>query len=413
MAIPQPEPRVARFEKLAYGMFIHWGLYSQLGRGEWIMNRAQIPKEEYAPLAKTFTAEEFDARAIARIARQAGMKYITITARHHDGFSLYDTRGLSQYDAPHSGAKRDLIAEFVEGCRAEGILPFFYHTTLDWYHQDFEKDFEAYLEYLRQSVEILCTQYGEIGGLWFDGNWSKPGADWQEDKLYGLIRRHQPNAMIINNTGLSARGHIGHREIDSVTFEQGHPTPMDREGMPKYVAAEMCQTMNQHWGIGDLDFCYLSPKEIIANLCACRKVGANYLLNVGPTASGRIPDYEKAALLRVGAWVQMHRDVIYEGKPTSVKGTGRNFALEANGKVYLFIHDLGNTGDVNVAIGESGAGPKAFSGVTEPVASIRWMDNDEELAFAQDRSSGLLAVDATGYPYGTNLVVRVAEVSFA
>ena len=93
MAIPQPEPRVARFEKLAYGMFIHWGLYSQLGRGEWIMNRAQIPKEEYAPLAKTFTAEEFDARAIARIARQAGMKYITITARHHDGFSLYDTRG--------------------------------------------------------------------------------------------------------------------------------------------------------------------------------------------------------------------------------------------------------------------------------------------------------------------------------
>ena len=149
------------------------------------------------------------------------MKYITLTTRHHEGFSLYDTQGLSNYDAVHSPAGRDLVKEFVEGCRAEGIIPFFYHTTLDWYQESFNKDFEAYLKYLRDSVRILCTNYGEIGGMWFDGNWSKPNEDWKLDKLYGMVRELQPEAMIIDNTGLRNRGEIGHPEIDCVTFEQG------------------------------------------------------------------------------------------------------------------------------------------------------------------------------------------------
>ena len=131
MAIPAPLPRIAEFEKFGMGMFIHWGLYSQLGRGEWVMFHEKIPKNEYMRLADTFTAENFDSRAIAALAKRAGMKYITITTRHHDGFSLYDTKGLSVFDAPHSAAGRDLIREFVDGCRAEGIVPCFYHTTLD------------------------------------------------------------------------------------------------------------------------------------------------------------------------------------------------------------------------------------------------------------------------------------------
>ncbi|MBQ2720805.1 MAG: alpha-L-fucosidase, partial [Clostridia bacterium] len=244
MAIPVPEKRIAKFEKLGFGMFIHWGLYSQLGRGEWVQFVEKIPKEEYAKLKDTFTAKEFNGREIAKIAKRAGMNYITLTTRHHEGFSLYDTRGLNDYDAPHSPAGRDLIKDFVEGCRAEGILPMFYHTTLDWYNDDFNGNFKEYLKYLRRSVEILCTEYGEIGGLWFDGNWSKPNDDWEEDELYSLIRRNQPDAMIINNTGLDARGFVGNSYLDSVTFEQGRPTPMNREGMPKYLAAEMCQTIN-------------------------------------------------------------------------------------------------------------------------------------------------------------------------
>ena len=124
--VPDPEKRVAEFERMAFGMFIHWGLYSQLGRGEWVMNREKIPKEEYRKLRETFTAKEFHGREIARTARQAGMKYITLTSRHHDGFSLYDTRGLTDHVVMHTPARRDLIKDFVEGCRAEGIIPFLY-----------------------------------------------------------------------------------------------------------------------------------------------------------------------------------------------------------------------------------------------------------------------------------------------
>ncbi|MDD3925425.1 MAG: alpha-L-fucosidase [bacterium] len=412
MAVPQPEPRIARFEKLAYGIFIHWGLYSLLGQGEWAQFIKKIPKAEYMKLKDRFTAEEFDGRETARIARRAGMKYAVLTTRHHDGFSLYDTCGLNDYDAVHSPAGRDLVAEFVEGCRQEGIIPFFYHTTLDWYQESFEQDFDAYLEYLRQSVELLCRNYGDIGGLWFDGNWSKAEADWKEDELYGTIRRYQPEAMIINNTGLSARGEAGHPELDSVTFEQGRPSPIDREGAGKYLAAEMCQTMNTHWGIGSLDFKYMSPAEIIGNLCACRKVGANYLLNVGPTASGRIPDYETAALTRAGDWVRLHEKVLYGGKPCSVAGQGGDFALETDDGIYLFISNLAISGNENVTIGPSGDGPRAFSGLQRKVSSVRWLDNDEPLLYTQDTDSGLFALHATGFPYGSNLVIRVAEADF-
>ena len=130
MAIPIPAPYVAAFEKLGFGMFVHWGLYSQLGKGEWIFDQAHMDKADYRRLFDTFTAADFDAPALARLAKQAGMRYIVLTTRHHEGFSLYDTRGLNTYDAPHSPAHRDLVREFVDACRAEDIVPFFYHTGL-------------------------------------------------------------------------------------------------------------------------------------------------------------------------------------------------------------------------------------------------------------------------------------------
>jgi alpha-L-fucosidase len=411
--IPVPEPHVARFERLAFGMFIHWGLYSQLGRGEWVMHREQIPVDEYAKLKETFTASDFDARAIARIARSAGMKYITLTTRHHEGFSLYDTRGLSDFDAPHSPAGRDLIAEFVEGCRAEGIIPFFYHTTLDWRwgsHTCDEAAFNEYLDYLYESVKVLCTHYGEIGGLWFDGDWSRRSADWKHDRLYTMIRELQPEAMIINNTGIGDEGRISHPLVDSVTFEQSMPRPLDRRGHPKYVAGEMCQTMNSHWGIGAKDFSFKSPADIIANLAGCRKVGANYLLNVGPTAEGAIPAYEASALAVAGRWVDLHSTPVYEGTPVSVSCAGRDFVLSANGKWYWFVHDLRIAGHGQVTVSFGGAGPRAASGFGRRIRSVRWMDNDEALCFAQNADKGLATIDFTGFPYGTNTVVRVSEI---
>ena len=415
-AIPVPEPRVARFETLAYGLFLHWGLYSQLGRGEWVQFLEKIPSDAYARLKDTFTAEDFDARALARQAREAGMRYLTLTTRHHDGFSLYDTRGLTEFDAPHSAAGRDLIAEFVDGCRAEGIVPFLYHTTLDWRWDSAhlsEEKFAEYLDYLHRSVEILCTHYGPVGGFFFDGNWSRPESDWQEDRLYGMIRRLQPEAIIINNTGLNARGAAGHPEIDSVTFEQGLPSLLDRTGRPKYLAAEMCETINRHWGLGAQDFRYLSPVQVIEHLCACRNVGANYLLNVGPTAPGAIPAFEAALLRRVGEWIKIMGDVIYRGKPVpEVVCAGRDFVLEVdhaeNRRLFYFAHDLTELGDSHVTTGAGGNGPRALSGLPGGMTSARWLENGEQTTVAQ--RGAVAAIDCTGFGYGTDLVVRVAEL---
>ena len=411
MAIPKPEKRIAEFENFGVGMFVHWGLYSQMGRGEWIQHQAKICCKEYEKLASTFTASEFDARKWAEIAKDAGARYITLTTRHHDGFSLYDTKGLNCYDAPHTPCGRDLIREFVDACNEFGLAPFFYHTTLDWHHPAFKTDFKAYLQYLRDSVEVLCTQYGKIGGLWFDGNWSRPDDDWEEDALYAVIRRHQPEAIIVNNTGLGARGQIGNLQLDSVTFEQGRPSPMDREGMPKYIAAEMCHTMNRHWGHGANDFNYKSLAHLIETLCACRRVGANYLLNVGPLGSGKISLMQEALMRGIGDWIRATGNVIYTAKPCGVEGDGKNFGLRDENKIYLFVHDLSIVGDANVTVDNGGAGTKIFRGIEQKVASVRWTDCDESLTFRQD--GGTLEVDCTGYPYGKNLVVRVAEVTLA
>jgi len=410
MAIPTPLHRIAEFEKLGLGMFVHWGLYSQLGVGEWTYHIHKRDKDEYKKLKDTFTAEDFDAEALVLTAKDAGCKYITLTTRHHEGFSLYDTCGLSDFDAPHSAAGRDLIREFVDACNKHGIVPFFYHTTLDWLHPDFNENFDAYLEYLRKSVEVLCTNYGKIGGLWFDGNWSRKDADWKEDALYATIRKYQPDAIIVNNTGLEARGKVGHPEIDSVTFEQGRPTPMDREGMEKYVAAEMCHTLNDHWGIGKNDFNYQSPRSIIEHLCACRRVGANYLINIGPTAQGGIDPMQRELMRILGKWMRLYGEAIYRGKPhPATCSHKKNFLLKSEDAIYVFVHDLGRKGNPNVTVGGEIEGDTVFRGVSEPIASITWMDNGEELSFT--RENDVLAIDATGYPYGMSTCVRVAKAT--
>jgi len=411
MSESKPQKRIEEFEKLAYGMFIHWGLYSLLGKGEWAQNNHKIPKTEYIKLKDKFTAEDFDAPAIAAIAKKAGMKYICLTTRHHEGFSLYDTKGLCDFDAPQSPAARDLVAEFVDACNNEGIVPFFYHTTLDWYQQSFEDDFNAYLDYLNKSVEILCTNYGKIGGLWFDGNWSKPDADWKEDQLYATIRKHQPDAMIINNTGLSAQGQTGHPEIDSVTFERGTPIKLKREDAPKYIAGEMCETLNKHWGIALNDFHYISPRDVIERLCACRKVGANCLLNVGPTAHGKIPAYETALLEKVGQWINICGDIFYYAKPSQITSSNDDFALEHENKTYIFMHDLCMEGDENVIFGGATEKPRAYGKLNKKITSVKWLDSGEKLEFCQDIKNGLCTIQPKMYPYGTDLVVRIAQIT--
>ncbi len=185
------EPRIKQYEDMGLGLFIHWGLYSQLGVGEWTEFIHERPQAEYEQAIHTFTAADFNPKQIVHEAKKMGAKYIVLTTKHHEGFFLYDTHGLSDFDVMHSPAGRDLIKEFVDACNNEGIKPFFYMATYDWHNPLYKTDFNAYLEYLRKSVELLCTNYGTIGGLWFDGNWNKKDADWHLDELYGTIRRYQ------------------------------------------------------------------------------------------------------------------------------------------------------------------------------------------------------------------------------
>lgn len=409
--IPAAPQYIKDFEQLGFGMFVHYGLYSMLNSGEWTLHTNNRDIEEYKKLAESF--ECVGMSDIVNTAKKAGCKYICLTTRHHDSFSLYDTKGLSEFDTVHSPIGRDLVAEFVSECRKADIVPFFYHTTLDWMHPDFNDNFDAYLDYLYKSVEILCSNYGKIGGMWFDGNWSKPDADWKEDKLYKMIRRLQPEAMIINNTGLNARGKMGNCEIDAVTFERGLATPIDRTGKPKYMAGEMCETLCDHWGAAD-DINYKPVKTLIESLCNCRKVGANLLLNIGPNADGTVSTMQKGIMECIGRWMDIYGKSIYNGRPYITYADKKEFVLKDTkdeNTAYIFKFDLGfSTGDVNVSLGIDEGGENVFDKFDRQVESIKWMDNDEELEFAQKDDK--LNINFTGFRYGQSLCVRVAEIKF-
>ena len=408
---PTPEPRVLRFEQLGFGMFVHFGLYSMNHYGEWGLKINELDPLAYEKLAQSFKVDSM--RPIVQTAKSAGCKYICLTTRHHEGFSLYDTKGLSDYDVMHTPTGRDLIAEFVEECRKEDIIPFLYHTTLDWHHPDFDADFDAYLDYLYNSVELLCTNYGPIGGLWFDGNWSKPDADWKENRLYRMIHRHQPEAMVINNTGLRHRGEGGDPEIDAVTFECGMPEPLDRRGMPKYLAGEMCETLSDHWGMGD-DINFRSVKQMIEELCECRKAGANFLLNIGPEGDGSVSTIQRGIMECIGHWMDIYGTAIYNGRPYLSYSDKRDFLLKdaTDDRVaYLFHFDPGQCrGNENVTLALAEEKATAFENVDRPVDTMVWMDSDEAIPFTQNGST--VSANLLGYPYGKSLCVRVAKVTF-
>ncbi len=357
------------FENMGLGVFVHFGIYSVLGKGEWAKFSRKIPHEAYEALAERFCPKESWAKELAQAAKCAGAKYITLTSRHHDGFSLYDTQGLDSFDAPHF-CGRDLVAEFVAACREEGLVPFFYHTLLDWHRPEYKTDFPAYLAYLRASVEKLCKNYGPIGGIWFDGMWDNFNADWEEDALYGMIRTYQPTAMIINNTGMDARGALGHIELDSVTFECGKPQPINLESSPKYIASEMCQTMNDHWGYAAMDLDYKSMADILKDLAVCRRYGANYLLNVGPMADGTLRLMDRGILETLGQWVGVNEEAIRCPRPTpvTVNNMEQDFLLKGDDAWYLFV--------VNAPMNNNPDGERIeeFS-FEDHIQSVSWLDS--------------------------------------
>ncbi len=387
--------RIKDFEKLGFGLFVHFGLYSMVGKGEWYLHlNPNADKTEYEKLANKFEIKETWAKDLVETAKKAGCKYITFTTRHHDGFSLYDACGLSDYDAPHSACKRDLIKEFVDACNEGGIVPFFYHTLLDWREQSYQKDFPKYIDYLVSSIEILCKNYGKIGGFWFDGMWDKADEDWQEDRLYGTIRKYQPDAMIINNTGLNELGKVGHYEIDSVTFERGKPCFVDNSD--KYRAGEMCQVLNDHWGYAQNDCNYKSVKELIENLVDCRKYNCNFLLNTGLLGDGSVNLMDKCLLEQIGKWVRSTKEFIYNAKSCDIKAENADVLFDGE-YYYAVIKDVEMTADENVQRNLKKRNVKIHANVLDAV----WLDNGN----AVDVKDGEFAVEP--YRYGQSYSLRV------
>lgn len=391
---------IERFQNLGFGLFVHFGLYSIVGKGEWhFWHDSGADKATYEQLPSKFRVAPNWAKRLVSAAKSAGARYITLTTRHHDGFSLYDTRGLNEYDAPHSACGRDLIKEFVEACREADIVPFFYHTLLDWHNEDYQNNFPRYIDYLIESVKILCTNYGPIGGLWFDGMWDKPNGDWQLDRLYGTIRSLQPEAMIINNTGLSELGKVGHYEIDSVTFERGKPNPTDCSDRPR--AGEVCDGLNDHWGYTRDDLNYKSVKELIYELIDCRKYNANFLLNTGLCGNGTVNPTDKGLILEVGKWIHRNKKFIYKVRGADISAENAD-VLQDGKSLYVIVKDVGMIANVNAARAKEIVQIKLNT--SRPIKKAVWLDNGQSIPIADN------SFDAEPFPYGCSLCARVAKI---
>lgn len=387
------------FEKLGLGMFVHFGLYSLIGRGEWIKFHENIPTEEYKKNMARFKVNKNWAHELVKTAKNAGCKYITLTTRHHDGFSLYDTCGLNTYDAPHSATGRDLVREFTDECNKQGIIPFFYHTLIDWSVSYDKETFGEYLKYLRASVEIICKNYGKIGGIWFDGMWDHRDWNWEEDAMYGMIRKYQPDAMIINNTGMDDLGGLGHIELDSVTYERGKPAAMELKDKPKYLATEMCQVFGCQWGYAPEDINYKPVSEILQNMLDCRKHKANFLLNVGPMPNGQIPSMEKGYFDKIGAWMKYNAAAVRDVDFVECNvDRPDDFMMydNANACYYLFVH-------------RAMAKETVTFDMSKKIRSMKYLDGKTKIAFKQ--KNGKVTFETSPSAPGVDLIVRVVKIT--
>ncbi len=320
------EDRIKWFLEARFGMFIHWGLYSILKRAEWVMYLERIPKDEYAKLAEKFKPEKFDANEWVEIAKRSGMKYMVFTSRHHDGFSLFDSK-YSDFTSMKSAAKRDFIAEYVEACRKAGMKVGIYYSLLDWrwdaYWKGPKKDpkgWSKFLEYVHGQVEELCSNYGKIDILWYDGAWPYSAEDWKSEELNAKVRKLQPQILVNNRSGIPG---------DFDTPEQHIPwwkTPKR--------PWETCMTMNDSWGYFEADRNWKSPKQIIEALVRCVSLGGNFLLNVGPRADGSFPPEALEILAKIGKWMRIHGESIYGTGPCPFTTTVGAFTAKSN-KVYL------------------------------------------------------------------------------
>ena len=304
-----------------FGMFIHWGLYALPARHEWVKNQEKTPEEKYDQYFKYFNPDLYDPKEWARAAKNAGMKYVVLTSKHHEGFCLFDSQ-YTDYKATNTPCGKDLIKEYVEAFRAEGLRVGFYYSLLDWHHPDFTidryhprrddknreelnkgRDMKKYAEYMRNQVTELLTNYGKIDILWFDFSYEDKGKDdWEAEKLIATARALQPDLIIDNRTEI---------EQDLWTPEQVQPREWVRDDAGNLVVWELCQTFSGSWGYHREEASWLSPEMLVRMLVNTVSCGGNLLLNVGPTARGYFDERAVAALEAIGGWMKYNSRSIY------------------------------------------------------------------------------------------------------
>lgn len=360
---PTPENLKARevFSNDRFGLFIHWGPFSIPGDGEWVMNNRNISVKNYKRLVNFFNPIEFNAAEWVSMAKNAGMKYITLITRHHDGFSMWDTK-YSDYNIMHTPYKKDIVKLIADECHKQGIQLFLYYSLLDWGRDDYphetgrtghgtgrkgKGDYASYLQFMKNQLTELLTNYGEIGGIWFDGHWDQTQPEgsedrtsrinWHYDEIYSLIHSLQPQCLIGNNHHLTP-----FPGEDFQMFERDLPgennSGLSFQQASQKLPLETCETMNNSWGFNITDTSYKTVKQLIHYLVNAAGRNANFLLNVGPMPNGKIQPEFIDTLKEIGKWLQVNGKTIYNTRGNIV--TPQKWGvLTANNKT-LYVHIL-------------------------------------------------------------------------
>lgn len=391
---PSPENLKARqwFQDAKFGMFIHWGVYSVLGDGEWVFHNRKLTLDEYNKLPQFFDPEKFDAQTWVALAKSAGMKYITITSRHHDGFAMFDSKVSDWNIVKRTPYGKDPLKMLSDEAHRQGIKLFFYYSQLDWHNPDYyprgatswdngrpnHGDWNAYLDdYMDGQLRELLTNYGPIGGIWFDGMWDKPDADWHLAKTYALIHQLQPAALIIPNHHQTPKP-----GEDVQTFERdlpGQNTAGFNTRVVSKLPLEECNTLNDSWGFTIADDHYKSPEELERMLVEAGGNNANLLLNIGPMPNGEIQEEFVTRLHAVGKWMATYGDAIYGTRGGPIAPADWGVTTQKEDKIYVHVLHW----DAKLL---------ALPAISAAIHSARMLTDGSDVAFSQTKDGIVLTL---------------------